>query len=189
MEEAGWGREGFAGPQTARRDGPCGVTLAADSEIRHLSQHRSTAAPPWRPVEGGEGRGCGSTISLSMALHAKWREGSVSYASINSPSQQPRRISIQYIFMSLSLSLSLSPIAPAAPLHVFLLQKKKKTAHPAPPLCPPHPNPSHECHTAPLCIRGTAAQKQHQQVSRSSHQTIMCVHVCVYAHKGHKRNA
>lgn len=32
---------GVAGPQTAHRGGDCGVTLAADSEIHHLSLHCS----------------------------------------------------------------------------------------------------------------------------------------------------
>lgn len=143
-----WG----ARPQTARRDGPCGVTLAADSEIRHLSLRRSTALETRR---GRAGAGAGrATISLSIALHAKWREGSVSSASINSPSQQPCRAAFAYnAYLCLSPSLPLSllpspplvPIAPAALLAHFQClakEKREKKRHIELPHYVPPPIPS-----------------------------------------------
>lgn len=140
-----------------------------------------TAAPPWRPVRGGEVLGVGGQQSVCRWLYMLSGERG---ACPTLPSTAPvnSRAALAYnTYLCRSPSLSLSPTAPAAPLHIFIvLQIKKKKKHiQLPHDVTPTQSPTGS-HTAPLCIHSTAAQKQHQQVSRSSHPMITCVRVCVH---------
>lgn len=130
----------------------CGVTLAAVTDICHLSPH----------CPRGQGCGCVDNGFIDSSSPWKWRLGNMSSAFINSLSQQLRRAALAYNTYSCRC---LPSTASPALLHIFqpFLQTACQAAH-----------FRRESHTASYVFTARPPQ-QHQQVSRSSLPLIVCM--------------